>query len=543
MNSKKKPIGRTENIDRKSFSTDIEESRWIRNPVIIFSMSIDLNRREFLKLTSLLPFTYLHPKKKALETLQSPNDKNIIILLFDSLSALDISLYGFQRDTMPNLARLAERSTVYHNHYSGGNYTTPGTASLLTGTYPWTHGAIRLGETVSEDYVKKNIFSQFDSHYRLAYTHNPLANNLLHQFTESISHHKRREDLFIGNSFISDLFKNDNDMATLSWDRIINIRPNNQQGSYSMLLSKIFTEVVQNAVEIYENDFPLGPPEVSTGLNRHFLLEHAIDWAQSQLAITPNPVLFYFHLLPPHEPYRTRRDFVKRFVDGWVPQTKPRHLFGDEALPDGMSNSRRNYDEFILYADAEFGRLYGWLEHQGFLENSWIVFTSDHGQMFERGTIGHITPLLHQPVIKIPLLISSPGQQSRQDIHVPTNAVDVLPTLLQVNDKPIPEWIEGKVMPPFSGDADGSDPVFTLEGKRNPNKPPLEEGSLMMIQWPYKLIYYFGYKKLEDQPTYFELYNLENDPDEMINIVSAEPGIFNEFREVLEAKIAIYNGS
>ena len=45
----------------------------------------------------------------------------------------------------------------------------------------------------------------------------------------------------------------------------------------------------------------------------------------------------------------------------------------------------------------------------------------------------------------------------------------------------------------------------------------------------------------EDQSVYFELYNLENDPNEMDNIVLKEPGIFNEFREVLEAKIAIYD--
>jgi hypothetical protein len=51
---------------------------------------------------------------------------------------------------------------VYHNHYAGGNYTTPGTASLLTGTLPWKHRAFQPGGNVDEAYVEKNIFSAFE---------------------------------------------------------------------------------------------------------------------------------------------------------------------------------------------------------------------------------------------------------------------------------------------------------------------------------------------------------------------------------------------
>ena len=68
---------------------------------------------------------------------QNESVQNIIIIVFDAFSAYHISLYGYQRETAPNISRLAERAIVYHNHYAGGNYTTPGTASLLTGAQPW----------------------------------------------------------------------------------------------------------------------------------------------------------------------------------------------------------------------------------------------------------------------------------------------------------------------------------------------------------------------------------------------------------------------
>jgi len=45
--------------------------------------------------------------------------------------------------------RFASRATVYHNHHSAGNYTTPSTASLFTSTYPWTHRALNLSSLIS----------------------------------------------------------------------------------------------------------------------------------------------------------------------------------------------------------------------------------------------------------------------------------------------------------------------------------------------------------------------------------------------------------
>ncbi|HVN15826.1 MAG TPA: sulfatase-like hydrolase/transferase, partial [Anaerolineales bacterium] len=114
-------------------------------------MKSKFNRRDFLKLAGLTPLSFTAPRliKGALPTGQ----KNVLVVVFDAFTASNMSLYGYPRQTTPNLTRLAERAIVYHNHYAGGNFTTPGTASLLTGTLPWTHRAFTLNTMVDVSFA------------------------------------------------------------------------------------------------------------------------------------------------------------------------------------------------------------------------------------------------------------------------------------------------------------------------------------------------------------------------------------------------------
>ena len=107
-------------------------------------MKSQITRRDFLKLAGVLPLSIAAPRlvNSLAPVQQSGKPQNVIIVVFDAFSAYNISLYGYQRETTPNIARWAERAVVYHNHYAGGNFTTPGTASLLTGTFPGHTGLL-----------------------------------------------------------------------------------------------------------------------------------------------------------------------------------------------------------------------------------------------------------------------------------------------------------------------------------------------------------------------------------------------------------------
>jgi len=148
-------------------------------------MNNQFSRRDFLKLAGLLPLGLSAPRLSRIldaHALAQEKPKNVLIIIFDAFSAYDISLYGYNRRTTPNIDRLAKRAIVYHNHFAAGNFTTPGTASLLTGVLPWTHRAFNLNGKVADPYVTKNIFSAFNDYYRIAYSHNGFANTFLKQF-------------------------------------------------------------------------------------------------------------------------------------------------------------------------------------------------------------------------------------------------------------------------------------------------------------------------------------------------------------------------
>ena len=504
-----------------------------------------LSKRDFLKLLVLLPpSVYLSgPFQNPEKLLQSPDGRNVIVIVFDTLSAKNISLHGYPRETMPHLARIAERGTVYHNHYAGGNWTTPGTASLLTGTYPWTHRAFNDEiRTVLKDRESNNIFNLFERYYRIGYSHNSNLYKFFEQFSPDLDHIEERRELFIKNILSLDgLFPRDNDIAPISWDRMVN--EGEKRYTYSLFFAPFYERYSQHIVDGLRDDFPRGIPQ--TGEDDYFLLEDGIDWLLSQVSTLQHPFLGYFHFLPPHRPYHTRREFVNAFSDDGVGHymEKPRQPFfqGDpesEVNLGYQSAQRQFYDEFILYADSELGRLHDSMEREGMLENTWIIFTSDHGEMCERGIYGHRTPFLYEPVIRIPLVILEPGQRERRDIYTPTSAVDVLPTLLKITGQEIPNWIEGEVLPPFSGAAPRADrSIYALEATNSETMGPLNPASVMLVKGKYKLTYYFGYKQLEERGPLFELYDLENDPEELNNIFDANSKISQELRDEILEKI------
>lgn len=495
-------------------------------------MSKPLDRREFIKLASFLPLSMYaaHPSRPH----QDPEAKNVIIILFDTLSALNISLYGYARQTMPNLARFAERAVVYHNHFSSGIFTTPGTASLFTGVYPWTHRAIRYDEQVADDFVHKNIFALFDQYYRLAYSHNPLVNTFFSQFSDSLDLHKRRQDLYLGNNFGPQSFPNDYGIASLSWGQVI--KRQTDKVTNSLFLSGIYEGYKRNTIQTQGSSFPRGVPNIEG--DNYFIIEDAIDWMQQSLVSLPQPYLHYFHLLPPHVPYNTRREFVNTFKDGLFWDRKPSHIFTAYHTPKFTNRRRQEYDEFILYVDAEFGRLLDWMEANGIFEKSWVVFTSDHGEMFERGILLHEKPVLFQPVIRVPLLIASPGQTTRQDVHAPTSVVDLLPTLLEINGMAIPPWVEGEVLPPFQEQTiDRS--IFALEARKNVSTKSLTRATAMIMRWPFKLVRYWGHPELPGGQDVYELFDLETDPDELNNLYSVKDMLSQRLVEELNERIAL----
>ena len=505
-------------------------------------MKNPITRRDFLKLAGLLPLSVAAPNISNLPTKiqQTGKPQNVIIVVFDAFSAYNISLYGYQRETTPNLNRLADRAVVYHNHYAGGNSTMPGTASLLTGTHPWTHRAFGLDKkTLETSFVNKNIFSALQKYYRLAYTHNPVADRILTQFSKKMDEHVPLEKLFLANdAFINKMFNNDKDTASVSWVRTTKRK---EEGfAYSLFLSRLMEKQRERLISDLRSEYPVGIPHIAA--DDYFLLEDAIDWLGSSLGNLNQPFIGYFHFLPPHRPYLTHRDFLNQFTkDGFTPTIKPLDMFAEDKTIEFLLRKRIDYDEFILYLDREFGRLIDTIDTLGMLENTWIILTSDHGEMFERGILGHITPVLYQPLIRIPLVIFEPGRKNRTDVYSNTSAVDLLPTLLQVSGQKQADWVEGEVLPPYGPTKPNPERnLYVVQARYNDQYKPLSIATIVLVKGQYKLMYFFGYEKLGERER-LELYDIENDPEELNDLSSLKRETANEMLNEIKTKLVKVN--
>lgn len=496
-----------------------------------------INRRDFLKLGALFSAGAMLSQLPTAQPnyIQALKDgKNIIVLLFDAMSARNLSLYGYERETTPNLARLAQRSTVYHAHSSAGNFTSPGTASTLTGMYPWKHRAFNLGGMIKRTLADQNIFRFLGpDYYKMAFGQNLWADTFLSQFDKDINDHiiptiynVNRDAMLMGR------LKND---LPITWNTF----------SDFVLSLTLPSSLISGYVNAYESrrkmpyyrygfaDYPKGIPNMFPFANVSFLNETVFAGITSQIELMSKqsqPYFGYFHFYSPHEPYKVSKKYLKLFDDDYQPVDKKKHPFAEGLSYDNLLKKRTEYDQLITNVDEEFGKLLDFMEAKGILDNTYLVITSDHGQMFERGEHGHTTSLLYESVTKIPLIIASPGQTTRRDIHTPTSNVDLVPTLLHLAGRPIPDSIDGQVLPGLGGKTSPDRAVYSMVCYGNSAFLPLTLATISMHKGPYKLIHYLGYQKYNDV---YELYHLKNDPEELKNLAKSNTVVFKQMKEEL----------
>lgn len=504
-----------------------------------------LTRRDFLKLLTSLPA--LAAAEKAAHTLSFfQNDApGVIIIVLDALSALNLSLYGYPRNTSPNIERFARRSTVYHAHYSPANFTSPGTASLLSGTYPWTHRAFHYEGLVISEQVAANLFHYWgDSTFRLGYTQNVWVDLLFDQFSPWLDKHV---DLRAYNleepPFYTKLLKNDPIAAFKSVDSAaLELEIGRSAASTLALLRKALLNGRKEAMDQkYAGEYPLGIPKTLNDLDTYFLLEDVFDGVMELIASLPLSALAYLHLYPPHFPFTPRKEYVDAFKNGWQPPSKsPSYLPSTERTRSEalVQRSRSLYDAYIATIDEDFGRLFDFMEREGILDRNYVLLTSDHGELNERGVLGHTNRYLYEPLIRIPLIVSIPGQMSRVDVHTPTSSVDLVPTLLSLTGRAVPSACEGLLLPGLGGVGDAQRSIFSIDSKASHVRGQIQSATVSLRKGSYKLIAYLGYEGVADG---YELFDLQNDPEEMTDLVASKPETLSDLQREMREKLREVN--
>jgi len=499
-----------------------------------------LSRRDFLKLVTAGAASTLIGRRLPAWA-EGQKRTSIILVLFDALSAKHMSLYGYVRETTPQMSRWAERATVFHNHYAAGNFTTSGTASMLTGMFPWKHRAFNQGGVIKADLRHNNFYTLLGNAYeRLAFSQNPWPDRLLSQFYHDIDRFLPITSYSLrGNKLVSDKAGADRYLASLAFEEFLFTLNADVMGS--SVLGYLYKSFALDSILSTRDQvgYPRGAPEIEGYTTyRNEDVYRGVFREIMSLEAAGGPYFAYFHLFSPHFPYKPGKKYWKLFQDGFEPPSKPVHPLSPQLAADDVLSKRTLYDQQVAHVDAEFGALMDRLEAEGILETSYVIATSDHGEMFERGFYGHGGVFLYEPVIKIPLLVFAPGQTHRRDIQIPTSNVDILPTVLSLAGREIPPEVDGRPLPGLGGDELEQRPLFSIYAAQNSVFLPLQKAAIAMCKGAYKLIAYFGYPSLDNG---YELYHLEDDPEELRNLVDDEPLVFSALKEELLDHLADAN--
>jgi len=225
------------------------------------------------------------------------------------------------------------------------------------------------------------------------------------------------------------------------------------------------------------------------------VMDQVIPWLEEH---KQQKFFTWIHLYDPHTPYEPPSPYSEMYPN-------------------------RPYIGEIAYTDSQIARLWDYLEENGLVNNTILVFTSDHGESLgEHRESGHGF-FIYQAGIHVPLIFVTPFEHiyglSRSSV---VSLVDLMPTILELAQVPIPIQVQGKsLLPQFF--SVGKDEDFSYSETYYPR---------FHFGWSELKSYQNERFKLIVAPK-LELYDLSNDPEELNNIVDSQPEEARRFMNLI----------
>jgi arylsulfatase A-like enzyme len=175
----------------------------------------------------------------------------------------------------------------------------------------------------------------------------------------------------------------------------------------------------------------------------------------------------------------------------------------------------------IEQVDGQIGMVLRKLKESGLDENTIIVFLSDHGDCQGAHHWNQKT-VFYEEAVKVPFIISYKGLKSVKSDHLIQSGIDLMPTLCDLANIPMPKNVRGESLKPYltGRSPKKSRPFVVVEDKMAQGEPingtkPIPEGRMLRNDRFKYWIYDMGQQRET-------LYDLKNDPGEMVN-VAADP--------------------
>jgi choline-sulfatase len=443
----------------------------------------------------------------------SPKKPNILLIMADQLAHRSLATYGHKLVKTPNLDRLAREGTVFENFYSTSPLCAPARATVMNGLLPSRTG-------VYDNAAEFPSAIPTWAHYlRLQGYHTCLSGKM--HFIGPDQLHGLEERL------TTDIYP-----ADFGWTPDWRLKQDRIDWWYHNMMSVLQPGVAEITNQLEFDD------DVCFQAERKIL-----DYARYA---PDKPFAMAVSFTHPHDPYVARRKYwdlykiedidLPRVAKMDRPQLDPhsQRLYDVSAMDDytvteaDLRAARHGYYASISYIDELVGRLIQTLTTTGKLEDTVILFTSDHGDFLgERGLWYKMSFL--EPSAHIPMIVWGKGLKPRR-ITEPASLTDVLPTMVDLatsGNSKLARTVDGRSLYPLLHGA-AENPLAECWGEY------LAEGVVapmyMLRRGPWKFIH------TPSDPD--QLFNLQDDPDELHNLASAHP-IAGQFRAEVEAKFDI----
>jgi len=448
-----------------------------------------------------------------------------------------MSLYGYHRQTTPNLDELASHCTVYRRCFAPSCWTIPSHASLFTGLYPSQHQAFEgnyLHDGVQHlvSAVKMMGYETFGiSANRLVSPATGLCRDFDHfkNFDRVLTKYKKEA------SEISKLVikgKNRKEQLRILWDYIIETSNYQELGKFlrtkvDTLIDKIIEYVTPNPIR----------RSVSFTENTVKLFSQIVN----RRAANDKPFFIFINFLETHERFRPPlkwRKFSKWSDRQPIRLAKLYHPQYDSKKDEYLKTIINLYDDEIVYLDRKIREVFETIDNSPFSENTVIILTSDHGEHFgEKGLYTHLLSLYNE-LIWIPLIVRYPPGWARQgETDRLVSLTDMYATVLDMMSCPLPkphtslslldsdqhDWVLSQYILPERF-RECRIKKAAIEEKGGHYSPPVL--AVMTAG---------GKKLIENRDGSLEVYDLRRDPNEDHNLVPVlSEDIIKEYRGLLE---------
>ena len=419
---------------------------------------------------------------------------NVLFILCDDLRPAAMGCYGAKDVRTPNMDRLASEGVLFQNTFCTTSLCSPSRASILTGLYAHGHG------------VRDN-FTELPPNL----THWPMR-----------LREEGYETAYMGKWHMGE----ENDMPRWGFDWFVT---NKGQGKYfdtefnfdgkrREVVKGYYTTVITDmALDWMKKDHGGKPWALCVGHKaphsfytpepkyEHTFDEVRVPYPQTAFELGDKPAWMKERLHTWHGIYGPLFDWRKKF-----PDDRP------EAVKD-FENMVHGYWGTILSVDDSIARLVAFLKERGELDNTIIVFMGDNGLLEgEHGMVDKRT--MHEPSIRIPLIVRFPALASGKVIPQQVLTEDIAPSLLELcGAKPL-EGIHGKSWAKLvrEGDADWRKAWFYEYNyeKQFPYTPNLR--GVRTDEWKYM---HYPHGDGSPDKHMAELYNIKDDPEERRNLI------------------------